>query len=115
MEQNETLDNISDTKSDYEFTITSGREPRHYTAGVRIWNLHDNVYYFEGYWDMPNAIDSLGTPTTVVANDPQTINGLPIEVLREAQNFLFMGIDIMNEQNLHISKSEIERVYNMVD
>lgn len=108
----DTLDRIEDTKADFEFTVSSGREPRQYTAGVKIWEIEPNTYHLNGYWDMPGTVEGLGTPVTMTA-DEDSPGSLPSSIMKEAQNFLFLGLEIMDEQGLRVTKAERKAVYDM--
>jgi hypothetical protein len=108
----DTLDKITDTKPDEEFTVSAGREPRIYTAGVKIWEFEPNKFHLEGYWDIPGCVEGLGTPVTIEAV-PEVAGKFPQSVMKEAQNFLFLGLDIMREQGLKVTKAETKAVYDM--
>lgn len=108
----DTLDKITDTKPDAEYTVSSGREPRQYTAGVKIWEFEPNKFHLDGYWDMPGVVEGLGTPVTIEAVS-EVAGKFPESVMKEAQNFLFLGLDIMREQGLKVTKAETKAVYDM--
>jgi len=113
MANQNTIDQITDTKCDYEFCVSAGREPKQYTAGVKVWEVAPDEWHLVGYWDMPGSIDNLGTPVTMheLATD---IKSLPIGVMKEAQNFLFLGLEIMDEQGIRVTKRERVDVHGMV-
>jgi len=109
----ETLDQITDTKEDFEFTVCAGREPNQYTAGVKVWEFEPDTYHIRGYWDMPHSIEDLGTPVTK-RELTLTPGSLPPSVMKEVQDILFLGIEIMTEQGIRVSQTERRRVHNMV-
>lgn len=110
----DTLDKITDTKPDFEFTVSAGREPNQYTAGVKIWECAPDTYHLVGYWDAPHSVEDLGTPVTKheLSRKP---GDLPPGVMVEAQNFLLLGIEIMDEQGIRVSKRERKSVMDMCD
>lgn len=110
---NELLEEITDTKEDFEFTVCSGREPNQYTAGVKVWECAPDIYHISGYWDMPGTIENLGTPVTKRELTLKPGN-LPPSVMKEVQDILFLGIETMQEQGLRVSQTEFRRVHNMV-
>lgn len=108
-----TLDKITDMKPDYEFTVSGGREPNLYTAGVKVWEIEPDTYHLDGYWDMPHDVSGLGDPVTMRELSPR--GNLPPGVMTEVQNFLFLGLETMDEQKIRVSKKERNRVLNMCD
>lgn len=109
---NNLLEEITDMKEDFEFTVCSGREPNQYTAGVKVWECAPDTYHISGYWDMPNVIEDLGTPVTKheLALTP---GNLPSGIMKEVQNILFLGVETMTEQGIRVSQRELKRVHNM--
>ena len=110
------IDNIYFTKEDFEFTLVGKKGSSEFTAGVKIWIIETDVYHLEGYWDMPNVIEELGDPVTITANaDEQLLkHNLPLSVMKEAQNFLFHGLNIMMESNIRVTKKEIDDLHKML-
>jgi hypothetical protein len=110
---NEMLEEVNNMKADFEFTVSSGREPNQYTAGVKVREVSPDIYHISGYWDMPHAIENLGTP--VIKHELTTERGkLPHGIMEEVQNILFVGVETMQEQGIRVSQSELRRVHNMV-
>lgn len=108
----ERLNEITDTKEDFEFTICAGREPNQYTAGVKVWEYAPDIYHVRGYWDMPHSIENLGTPVTKreLALKP---GSLPPGIMKEVQDILFLGIETMTEQGIRVSSIERRRVHDL--
>lgn len=120
----EKIDKITDTKCDHEFCVSAGREPNQYTAGVQIWECEDS-YFLSGYWDMPHATEKLGTShflkgTPIVDEKgnisfPEMGGDLPLNVLQAAQAFLLLGLEIMDEQGIRVTKAERQVVLDMCE
>lgn len=109
---NTLLEEITDMKEDFEFTICSGREPKQYTAGVKVWECAPDVYHINGYWDMPNVIGNLGD--SVTKRELSLVQGsLPPGIMKEVQSILFLGIETMIEHGIRVPQRELKRVYNM--
>lgn len=110
----ETLDTIYDTKADAEYSIVGGWGRKQVEASVKIWETEPNKFHLAGCFSGETFADNLGTPVTIEAI-PDFPGSFPKEVIQEVQNFLFLGLDIMDGQEIRVRKSEREYAHDFLE